>query len=101
MIRHIVMWSLKEVAEGADKATNIHKMKLLLESCRNIVDGMLTLDVGLEQPGLQAGCDLILYSEFRDKAALDAYQEHPTHQAIKPFVGAVSLTRVCMDYEVG
>jgi short-subunit dehydrogenase len=34
------------------------------------------------------------------KAALDAYQDHPDHIAIKPFIGAVREARQCMDYEI-
>jgi quinol monooxygenase YgiN len=43
---------------------------------------------------------VVLYSVFRDKAALDAYQDHPQHLAIKPFISAVRQERQCMDYEV-
>lgn len=100
MIKHIVMWKLKDRAEDSDKATNIIKMKALLESCRGIVPGMLKLEVGLAHPPLEATYDVVLYSEFADQAALDAYQVHPTHQAIKPFIGAVKIERQCMDYEV-
>jgi len=100
MIKHIVMWKLKDHAEGADKATNVIKLKALLETCRNIVPGLLTLEVGLANADLEASYDVVLYSEFTDKAALDAYQEHPTHQAIKPFIAAVRMERQCMDYEV-
>ena len=32
MIKHIVMWKLKEHAEGADRAANAAKMKALLRS---------------------------------------------------------------------
>ena len=104
MIKHIVMWKLKDHAEGADKATNVIKLKALLETCRNIVPGLMKLEVGVANATLEATYeatyDVVLYSEFTDKAALDAYQEHPTHQAIKPFIGAVRLERQCMDFEV-
>jgi hypothetical protein len=43
---------------------------------------------------------VVLYSEFDSLAALQAYQDHPQHVALKPFVGAVRLDRQCMDYEV-
>lgn len=101
MIKHIVIWKLKEQAEGADKVTNVKKLKTLLETCRDLVPGMITLEVGVATPALEATYDVILYSEFTDKAALEAYQEHPRHQAIKPFIAAVRLERQCMDYEVG
>jgi len=42
--------------------------------------------------------DLVLYTEFEDREALDAYQHHPQHEALKPFIGAVRLERQCMDY---
>jgi hypothetical protein len=32
MLRHIVMWKLKEHAEGADRAVNARRLKELLES---------------------------------------------------------------------
>ncbi|MGZ3181090.1 MAG: Dabb family protein [Telluria sp.] len=100
MIKHIVMWKLKESAEGADKATNAVRMKEQLDACADIVPGILTFEVALAQPGLEATYDVVLYSEFADKAALDAYQDHPRHVAVKPFIGAVREARQCMDYEV-
>ncbi|PRC91285.1 Dabb family protein [Solimicrobium silvestre] len=100
MIKHIVMWKLKEHAECASKATNAIKIKEQLATCANLVPGMLTLEVAIASPELEATYDVLLYTEFTDKAALDAYQEHPTHQAIKPFIGSVRLERQCMDYEV-
>lgn len=100
MLKHIVMWKLKEHAEGADRATNAAKVKALLDACKDIVPGMHAFDVALAQPGMEATCDVVLYSEFADRAALDAYQEHPQHVALKPFVGAVREARQCMDYEI-
>jgi hypothetical protein len=100
MIKHIVMWKLMEQAEGADKAANAAKMKALLEDCRDIVPGIVAFEVALAQPGLEATYDVLLYSVFKDKWALDAYQDHPTHVALKPFIAAVRLERQCMDYEV-
>jgi heme-degrading monooxygenase HmoA len=100
MIKHIVMWKLKDQAEGADRATNAAEMKRKLESCANLVPGTLKFEVALAQPGLEATYDVVLYSEFASKEALDAYADHPDHQAIKPFIGAVREARQCMDYEI-
>ena len=99
MIKHIVMWQLKEHAEGADKATNARKMKVLLDACANIVPGITRFEVAIAQPGYECTYDVVLYSEFASMAALDAYQNHPQHIALKPFVGAVRSARQCMDYE--
>ena len=100
MIKHIVLWKLKEYAEGGDRLGNAAKMKAMLDGCAHIVPGILKFEAVLAQPGLEATYDVILYSEFSDRAALDAYQNHPEHVAIKPFVGAVRAERQCMDYEI-
>ncbi|SFM27607.1 Dabb family protein [Rugamonas rubra] len=100
MIKHIVLWKLKEHAEGADRASNAAKMKTMLDACADLVPGILKLEAVVAQPGLEATYDVVLYSEFADKAALDAYQNHPSHLALKPFFGAVREARQCMDYEI-
>jgi quinol monooxygenase YgiN len=100
VIKHIVMWKLKEQAEGRERAANALEMKRRLDECADIVPGILAFEVSLAQPGLEATYDVVLYSEFADKAALDAYAAHPTHEAVKPFIGAVRAERQCMDYEV-
>jgi quinol monooxygenase YgiN len=100
MLKHIVMWQLKHHAEGADKAANAAKMKTLLDGCSDLVPGILKFETALAQPPLEATYDVVLYSEFTSKAALDAYQEHPDHAAIKPFIKAVRQARQCMDYEI-
>jgi hypothetical protein len=100
MLKHIVMWKLKDHAEGADRATNAVRLKALLDACDGLVPGLLKLEVAVAEAGLEATCDVVLYAEFADKAALDAYQEHPQHVALKPFVLAVRESRQCMDYQV-
>lgn len=100
MIKHIVMWKFKDEAEGATKAANLLRAKTLLDACAGLIPGTLKFEVAMARPGLECTCDLVLYSEFSDRAALDAYQNHPEHLAIKPFIGAARLERQCMDYEI-
>ena len=99
MLKHIVMWKFKPEAEGADKAANLVRSKALLDACAGLTPGMRMLEVAIAQPGLECTYDLVLYAEFDDAAALDAYQNHPQHLAVKPFIGAVRLERQCMDYQ--
>ena len=100
MIKHIVMWKLKEQAEGADRRANAEEMKRRLDACADIVPGILQFEVALAQPGLEATYDVVLVSAFENKEALEAYASHPTHQALMPFFKAVRDERQCMDYEV-
>jgi len=100
MLKHIVMWKLKDQAEGADRAANALEMKRRLDACAGIVPGMGAFEVTVAQPGLEATYDVVLYSEFADQAALEAYASHPTHKALVPFIGAIREARQCMDYVV-
>ena len=93
MLKHIVMWQFAEQAEGQDKAANLAQARALLQGCVGLVPGQGRLEVAAAAPGLECTYDLVLYSEFADRAALDAYQNHPRHVALKPFIGAARLER--------
>lgn len=93
MIRHIVMWKLKNAADAPD-------FKARLDTCRQLVPGMHAFEVAIRTPGLEANGDVVLYSEFENSAALAAYQHHPHHQLISSGLGALRDTRTVPDYEV-
>jgi heme-degrading monooxygenase HmoA len=97
-LRHIVMWTLKEEAEGQTKAQNMLKAREVLMSCSGLVPGIEQFEVGLKSEGLDCTSDVILNSVFKDAAALTAYQNHPDHIAIKPFMKAIVAQRQCMDF---
>lgn len=98
MLKHIVMWKLK--GEGAAKQENIQKVKAALESCRDAVPGMLKYEIGIDIGTDSGPWDIAIYSEFTDRAALDAYQQHPKHLAIKPVIAPLRESRAAVDYEV-
>ncbi len=100
MIKHIVMWRLKEKANGVDKASNARLIKDKLEALRGRIPGLLALEVGIDYSATENSSDLVLYSEFESKAALEAYQEHPAHKAVMPFVLEARAERRQVDYEV-
>ena len=100
MIRHIVMWNLKDHAEGADKAANLEKAKALLLSCAQVVPGIRTFEVATAAPGMDCTNDLVLHMLLDDAQVLAAYQNHPQHVAIKPFMKAVVQERRCLDFIV-
>ena len=100
MIRHIVMWNLQDHAEGADKAANVEKAKALLLSCANVVPGIRSFEVATATPGMDCTNDLVLHMLLDDAQVLAAYQNHPDHLAIKPFMKAVASERRCMDFHI-
>ena len=91
MIRHVVMWTLRDPADAP-------RFKALLDSCRGLVPGMLAFEVGIRSEGLEASCDVILVSGFSDAAALAAYQSHPHHESVSAQLGPLRVARSVLDY---
>jgi quinol monooxygenase YgiN len=98
VIKHIVMWKLKDYAEGATRAENAVRVKEWLDACRDAVPGMLRFEAVVAEEGFEASCDVMLYSEFASRAALDAYNAHPLHLLLKSRVAPLREGRQCFDY---
>lgn len=98
MIKHIVMWKLKDEAHGNDKATNAGLVKEKLEALSGKIDGLLKIEVGIDFLG-GGNFDVVLYSELSSKEALNTYQNHPLHQAVLPFIREAVIDRKAVDYE--
>jgi quinol monooxygenase YgiN len=98
MLKHIVMWKLKPLNGSHEDA--IRTAKAALESCAMSTPGMLKYEVGTDI-AVDAGgpWDIVLYSEFSDRAALQVYQDSPGHQEIKKVLGPLRDMRACVDYE--
>lgn len=99
MIKHIVFWTLRDNALGRPAADNAALVKLRLESLAGQIPGLLHIEVGIGIGGSESSADVVLYSEFEDMAALEAYQTHPLHEAVADFVGEVRSSRTAIDYE--
>lgn len=99
MIRHIVMWRLKEQAAGNDRARNAGLIKEKLEALRGRIPGLRHIEVGIDFSREADSADVVLYSEFDSREALHAYHSHPEHVALKGFVGEVRAQRWLADYE--
>ena len=100
MIKHIVLWRLKDEAEGASKVENAHKIKEMLEALGSAIPEIKHIEVGINLLDSPAAWDVALYSEFASLQALDVYQQHPEHQKCKGFIGKVASERAVVDYEI-
>lgn len=100
MVKHIVLWRLKESAEGCSAAENALRIKQALEALNGRIPGLLRLEVGIDFSREEGSSDVALYSEFDSRAALEVYQNHPLHEEVKALVMAVRSERRVVDYEV-
>jgi len=99
MVTHIVFWKIKDQHDGMDKAVLCQKIKTDLESLRGVIGHIVSLTVGIDFNRSDMAADCALYSTFRSREDLDAYQKHEAHQKVAAFVRSVALERRVVDYE--
>jgi len=73
---------------------------LLTEDVDIIPPGSIRIEAGIDFNGSDTACDVVLYSEFESRAALDGYQEHPAHLEMAKFIADRRSERRIADYEV-
>ena len=99
MIKHIVLWTLKGKADGIDKQEAIAKMKIKLESLTGKIDGLLSLQVGLNKNTSPEAYDICLVTEHISWEALQLYQDHPLHKEVAAYIGEIRKNRAVADFE--
>ena len=99
MVKHVIIWKLKESIQGADKEKVLSEMKEHLEALVGKVPGLLRLEI-ITKPLASSNGDVMLDSELESEEALKGYQSHPDHvAAANSYVRPYTEVRLCMDYE--
>ena len=99
MIKHVVMWKLKDFAEGADKKENAQKIKSKLEGLKDKIEEIKFIEIGININDSADSYDVVLYSEFDSIEDLKIYQSHPEHVMVGDFISKVRLERKVVDYK--
>lgn len=97
MVKHIILWKLKEEFNN-DKIKT--QMKEKLEGLKGEIDGLLEINVQIEKFST-SNVDVMLYSVFTDEKSLKNYATHEKHvfvadNYVRPFTEA----RSCIDFEI-
>ena len=100
MIRHVVLWSLKDEALGMGKAALKAELQKRLEALVGRVPSIVTFEAGPNVVPGDTAADLCLVSTFVDLAGLQAYIDHPAHQEVVAFLKQVVAERRAADFEV-
>jgi hypothetical protein len=101
MIRHIVMWKLKDKAAGATKEKNAEKLKLILEGLRANIDEIKAVEVGIQiNPDEKEALDVVLICDFETDLDFKMYTRNAHHQKAINFIETVADKRFFVDYKV-
>ena len=98
VIKHIVMWNLRGDSDS-DKGSAVRQLKAAFESLRGRIPGLLHLEVGVDSSRVDYACDVVLYTEFASRSALDEYASHPEHLRVKRELGDLRIARYQVDYD--
>lgn len=100
MVRHVILWTLKEEFSATEKAEIKAGIKEGLEGLKGQVPGLIEIKVYTD--GLaSSNAEVMLDSTLESEEALKGYAVHPAHvkvadEKVRPF----TATRTCLDFEV-
>ena len=100
MVKHIILWKLKDEYSDSEKAEIKKGIKAGLEGLAGVIPGLVEIKVNADGRLASSNADVMLDSSFEDEAALAGYAVHPAHQEVantrvRPF----TQTRLCLDFE--
>ncbi len=100
MVKHVIIWTLKDSFSESEKEEIRKNIKTGLESLKGKIDGLVDIKVQADRLPTSNG-DVMLDSTFTDFDSLKAYATHPEHvkvadRDVRPF----TATRACMDFEI-
>lgn len=100
MVKHIILWQLKDELSEEEKKNVMAGIKEGLEGLKGVVPGLLEIHVQTEKLE-SSNADVMLDSTLESEEALKGYAVHPAHvnvadTKVRPF----TKSRVCIDYEL-
>ena len=100
MVKHVILWTLKDEYSLTEKAKIKAGIKSGLEGLKGSIPGLIDIKVNTE-PLISSNCDLMLDSTLDNEDSLKGYSVHPAHvEVANTMVRPYMASRVCMDYEI-
>lgn len=99
MVKHVILWQLKDELSAEEKNDVKKGIKEGLEGLAGKIPGLTEIKVQIE--GLaSSNAEVMLDSTFESEEALKGYAVHPEHVAVADGkVRPYTKTRMCLDYE--
>ena len=100
MVKHVILWKLKEEFSDEEKKQIKAGIKEGLEGLAGQIPGMTEIKVRIDCLPIST-VDVMLNTTFESAEALKAYSMHPKHVAVADSkVRPYTAVRSCMDYEI-
>ena len=101
MVKHIILWTLKEELSGTEKESVKKGIKESLEALQGVVPGLLDIKVIIDGRLDSSNADVMLDCTLESADALKGYAQHPAHvEVANTKVRPYTAVRTCLDFEV-
>lgn len=98
MVKHIVLFKLKDEVPVAEKLVVMNKFKEAIEALPSRISVIRKIEVGLNMNSEETW-HIALDSEFDTLDDLKLYATHPDHMAAGKIIAEAKESRACVDYE--
>ena len=99
MLRHILVFKMKETALGKTDKENVVVLKQMIDALYGVIPQLKKMDTGYNLRKGTAEYDLGLYSEFDSVEDLNIYRDHPAHVKVLEFIKETVADRKVVDWE--
>ena len=98
MVKHYIIWKMKDEVEN--KSARANEIKLALEGLVGKIEGLVEMKILTEKFDCSSG-DVMMDSTFKDFDSLSAYQKHPLRVEIASGLVRPSMVqRLSFDCEL-
>ena len=99
MYKHVVLWKLKDGADGMSKAELAEDVKKRLETLPRIISEVSGYEVAINIGDYGASFfDLSLIATYPDEEAFKRYCIYPEHDAVVAYIQSVTVAEEIVDY---
>lgn len=99
MIRHIIMFKLKDLGSESLKKEKLKELKKKIDELGTTISEIEFIEAGINFSPRDVAFDLVINSTFKTNSDLAAYAIHPEHIKLVEFLKDVKLSSAVVDYE--
>lgn len=99
MVKHIVLFKLKDEVPAEEKLLVMTNFKEAIEALPAKIPVIRKVEVGLNMNSSETW-NIALYSEFDTLEDVKFYATHPEHVAAGKILAETKESRACVDYEL-
>ncbi|GBU24236.1 hypothetical protein R83H12_00864 [Fibrobacteria bacterium R8-3-H12] len=101
MIKHLVLWKMKPMAEGRTGKENAEILVQRLNALKSVIPCIVSIEAGINYRDLPSAYDVGLHTAFKTKEDLETYQNHPAHVQVAEWTkSGITEARAMADFEI-